>query len=83
MFWGGVGWVCQVLATQWVLTVVDGITKFLQHHFQRRVLGQFHHEHTSLHTDVARVGLTWRAQTGDGEITRRTGEVRALRETSS
>lgn len=50
---------CQVFsAAEWVLAVVDGVAQFLQHHVQRSVLGQFHHEHTGLHPDVARVWLT-------------------------
>lgn len=45
---------CQVfLAAEWVLAVVDGVTQFLQHHVQRGVLGQFHHEHTCLNANVA------------------------------
>lgn len=39
---------------------MDGVSQFLQHDVQRGVLRQFHHEHTRLHPDVARVRLTWR-----------------------
>lgn len=56
--WGGI-FGCQVFsAAEWVLAVVDGVAQFLQHHVQRSILGQFHHEHTGLHPDVARVWLT-------------------------
>lgn len=44
---------CQVLSTERVLAVVNGVAQFLQHHIQRGVLRQFDHEHTGLHTDVA------------------------------
>ena len=50
------------LAAEGVLAVVDGVSQFLQHHVQRGVLGQFHHEHAGLHADVARVWLTWRGE---------------------
>ena len=53
------------LATQRVLAVMDGIAQFLQHHIQRSVLGQFHHEHTGFHSNVARVWLTWK---GNGKV---------------
>lgn len=54
---------CQVFsAAERVLAVVDGVSQFLQHHIQRRVLGQFHHEHAGLHANVARVWLTWREE---------------------
>lgn len=60
-------WGCQVfLAAERVLAVVDGVSQFLQHHIQRGVLGQFHHEHTGLHPNVARVRLTWREETQEG-----------------
>lgn len=44
---------CQVLSTERVLTVMNGISQFLQHHVQRGVLWQFDHEHTGLDTDVS------------------------------
>lgn len=45
---------CQdFLAAERVLTVVDGVSQFLQHHIQGGVLGQFHHEHAGLHANVA------------------------------
>lgn len=60
---------CQVfLAAERVLAVVDGVSQFLQHHIQRGVLGQFHHEHTGFHTNVARVWLTWRGEKHSGVL---------------
>lgn len=60
---------CQVfLAAERVFAVVDGVPQFLQHHIQRRVLGQFDHEHAGLHTNVARVRLTWRAEKQEGVL---------------
>lgn len=56
-------WGCQVfLAAERVLAVVDGVSQFLQHHLQRGVLWQLHHEHTGLHPDVTGVWLTWREE---------------------
>lgn len=47
-----------ISATKRVLTVVYGVSQLLQHHVQRGVLWQFHHEHTGFYTDVPRVRLT-------------------------
>lgn len=57
---------CRVfLSAERVLAVVDGVSQFLQHDVQRRVLRQLHHEHTRLHPDVARVRLTCRGERRD------------------
>lgn len=38
---------------------MNGTTQFLQHDFQRGVLGKLDHEHAGLHADVARVWGTY------------------------
>ena len=43
---------------------MNGTTKFLQHDFQRGVLGKLDHEHAGLHSDVARVWGTYRRDIG-------------------